>query len=227
VRLLRECEDNDITVDWNYLHGFHGESDDDYAAVLRQLPALVHLQPPSGSVRILLERYSPYFEVAEPGFEERRPAALYRHVYDLPESELHDLVYQFDTPQRGIGVQRAKQMRTAIRAWKRGYHGSSLTSAGLPDGGLAITDCRAGWPGGVTRLEPGPQAAVYAALRSPRTIPAVSRGLELPAAQVSGWVREWREHGLVFEDDGRAVALATRRASLKSAATQGEPWADQ
>ncbi|HEY2576025.1 MAG TPA: RiPP maturation radical SAM C-methyltransferase [Streptosporangiaceae bacterium] len=215
VRLLRDCEDNDITVDWNYLYGFPAESDDDYASVLEQLPALAHLQPPSGSVRILLERYSPYFTLPGLGFHDRRPAALYQHVYDLPPAELADLVYQFDTDDQGIGRQRSQQMRAAIRAWKDAYPASSLTCTRLPDGSAVITDRRVGWPERQTRLTPGAQCAAYEAMRTSRTVRAIAGRVGISAGQIAGWVREWRDLGLVFEDDGRVVALATRRASLK------------
>jgi hypothetical protein len=212
--VLRDCEENDITVDWNYLHGFPGETDDDYVDVLRQLPALAHLQPPSGAVRILLERYSPYFERPELGFASRRPASLYRHVYDLPDAELSELVYQFDTPERGIGAELSRKLRQAVRTWRRGYRGSSLTCVPASDGSLVIVDRRAGWPERVTRLGVA-EAAAYQALRSPRTLPAVAADLGLPADRIERWVGEWRDLGLIFAGDGRAVALATEHASVK------------
>ena len=68
VRLLRDCEDHGLTAGWNYLYGFPGERPEDYWAVIDQLPALVHLQPPSGATPLMLERYSPYFERPELGF---------------------------------------------------------------------------------------------------------------------------------------------------------------
>ncbi|GFJ93641.1 hypothetical protein Prum_072830 [Phytohabitans rumicis] len=84
VRLLRDCEDHQLTVSWNYLYGFPGECDDNYLAIIAQIPALVHLQPPGSATRIALERFSPYFEQPALGFPERTPAKLYDHVYDLP-----------------------------------------------------------------------------------------------------------------------------------------------
>ncbi len=209
VRLLRDCEDNDITVDWNYLYGFPGESEEDYDGVLAQLPALVHLQPPGGAVRILLERYSPYFERPELGFGFREPAALYQHVYDLPRAELDDLVYQFDTVERGISAATGLRVHEAVKRWQAGYGSSSLSAAAAPHGGLVITDRRVGWAEREIRLSPGPATAAYQALRTPRTVAAVARAVELPEAEFAALVDSWREQGLVFDEGGRVVAVAT------------------
>lgn len=214
VRLLRDCADNDVTVDWNYLYGFPGESEADYEPVLEQLPALAHLQPPGGSTRILLERYSPYFERPELGFGFRQPASLYQHVYDLPRSELDDLVYQFDTVERGIGAECGQRLRQAIKIWQAAYPASSLSSAPTADGGLVITDDRVGWPRREIRLAPGTAAAGYETLRTPHTVAAAARSVGLSEHEFGRLVDGWVEQGLVFREGGRVVALATRTVKL-------------
>lgn len=230
VRLLRSCEENDVTVDWNYLYGFPGELDEQYETVLEQLPALVHLQPPGGALRILLERYSPYFQRPELGFPQRSPASLYRHVYDLPEEELADLVYQFDTPEAGIGQAVGTRLRDAVVEWNRNYAHSSLYLSdgeghgddnGDGGGGLpVVVDRRVGWPARRIGLGGRAAAAAYRLLRGPRTPRGLrdrlaAEGHEVEAEQITEWLRSWREQGLVFEEGGRAVALATSRTSIK------------
>lgn len=228
VRLLRSCEENDVTVDWNYLYGFPGECEDDYTSVIDQLPALSHLQPPAGLVRILLERYSPYFERPELGFPRRRPAALYDHVYDLPEGELHDLVYQFDTPAAGIDEATAARLRTAIVAWRQNYPASSLVLSRGEQGTLLIADRRAGRPERQIRLESA-AASAYELLRVPRSVHALrtrlaDQGHDVDASDVQAWLGSWKDQGLVFESGGRIVALATNRASVKrDARPTGQP----
>ncbi|MFY0580668.1 radical SAM protein [Cystobacter fuscus] len=76
VRVLRDCEAAGLTVSWNYLYGFPGEQPEDYESLIEQMPALVHLQPPSGATRIALERFSPNFERPSLGFTggARRPS---------------------------------------------------------------------------------------------------------------------------------------------------------
>lgn len=216
VQLLRNCEENDITVDWNYLYGFPGESDADYDQVLAQLPALAHLQPPSGCVRIILERFSPYFIRPELGFRDRRPAALYRHVYDLPPSELEEIAYQFATEERGICAGKALEVKMAIRTWRANYPQSSLTmSTAADDGSLVIADRRVGWPQREICLAPGTESSGYLTLRRPRTVEAAAAGLGVPAAEFGRLVDDWVRQGLVFCDGGRVIAIATSRASIK------------
>ncbi|PXX71593.1 ribosomal peptide maturation radical SAM protein 1 [Nocardia tenerifensis] len=217
VKLLRDCENHDITVDWNYLYGFPGETEDDYAIVLRQLPALAHLQPPGGSVRILLERYSPHFERPELGFRERRPAALYDHVYDLDREQLEDLAYQFDAPHCGIGTDYEGTVRSAITSWQQVYLASSLVARELPDRTLLIEDRRAGWPAHDLKIEAGPAAELFRRLHTPHTIAGAARAAGLTPEAADELVGEWERLGLVFHEGGRVVSLPTRRASIKSA----------
>ncbi len=61
VRLLKWAYYYGMRVGWNILTGFPGEVPDDYDRQLLILPLLRHLPPPSGSGRIWLERFSPYF----------------------------------------------------------------------------------------------------------------------------------------------------------------------
>jgi ribosomal peptide maturation radical SAM protein 1 len=102
VRLMRDCEELRVTTPWNYLYGFPGETDDDYWSIIEQMPNLYHLQPPGNTTRIALERFSPYHRDTDLGFAIRKPAAFYQHVYDLPASELMDVVFIFDSEAAGI-----------------------------------------------------------------------------------------------------------------------------
>lgn len=73
VRALRDAQSTGVSVCWNYLYGFPGESAADYREIIRQLPMLHHLEPPGGSSRIAIERFSPYFDRPELGFPDLRP----------------------------------------------------------------------------------------------------------------------------------------------------------
>jgi ribosomal peptide maturation radical SAM protein 1 len=194
VKLLRDCEVNDITVDWNYLYGFPGETDADYDVVLAQMPALAHLQPPAGSVRIILERFSPYFTRPELDFSVKGPATFYQHVYDLPESELQEVVYQFATQERGIGEKKATQLRAAIRTWRAAYQKSSLTWSPAGDGSIVIADRRAGWPQRDIRLQPGTESRCYQAFGKPRG-PGIQRGR--PGSGARHQPRQREERGIL------------------------------
>jgi ribosomal peptide maturation radical SAM protein 1 len=219
VRLLRDCEDRGVTVSWSYLYGFPGETAADYVAVLDQLPALVHLQPPVAATRVALERFSPYFERPELGFPERRPAEIYRHVYDLPDSELADLVYLFDTPPRGIGGEVEQRLHQAVAGWADGHPASTLVIVADTAAELVIADRRAGWAARDVRLT-GWRAAAYRALergcgRRALAAAVTAPGCPVGHADLAGWLAELTAAGLVFRDGAEAVALATRRPPLR------------
>ncbi|MFF2472889.1 RiPP maturation radical SAM C-methyltransferase [Streptomyces sp. NPDC058066] len=217
VRTLRECENHALTVTWNYLYGFPGETVEDYAPVVDQLPALVHLQPPGGAHRIQLERFSPNFTDPGFGFGKRRPAEMYHHVYELPESELTDLVYLFTTDDAGIGGETESRLERAVAAWRDGHHGSSLVlEEAEPEDGvdvLLVHDRRHGWPRRTHRLT-GWQAQALRRLEDGRTEPALHRlltgdGHDIPAGELSGWIQQAEATGLVFRDGRTYVSLPT------------------
>lgn len=225
VQTLRECEDHSLTVEWNYLYGFPGELASDYRGVLDQLPALVHLQPPGGASRIVLERFSPYFERPELGFARREPMGFYQQAYDLPRAELDDLAYFFGCDDAGIDDQLAGELAATISQWRRLYPSSSLTAR--TDGGadLVIEDRRAGWAASEHRLG-GWQAAAYRSLDRRASPEGLRRRLERDGVGVSvdvlvDWLRALLVDGLVFVDGADWVALAVADTPWKAFAHGG------
>ncbi|MFB0615545.1 RiPP maturation radical SAM C-methyltransferase [Streptomyces sp. AGS-58] len=212
VRTLRECENHALTCSWNLLYGFPGESADDYTHVIDQLPNLVHLQPPSGAHRIQLERFSPHFTDPRLGFGKRRPAGMYQHVYDLPEEELAELVYLFDTEEAGITGRVERRLREAVAAWRAGHAHSRLLFE--EDGAdLLVHDRRHGRPPAGHRFT-GWRAAALRRLEDGRTVPALHRllaadGHEVPSGTLADWAEEALRLGLLFRDGATYVSLPT------------------
>ncbi|MEU2924234.1 RiPP maturation radical SAM C-methyltransferase [Streptomyces sp. NPDC007251] len=212
VRTLRECENHALTCSWNLLYGFPGETADDYTPVIDQIPALVHLQPPSGAHRIQLERFSPHFTDPGLGFGKRRPARMYQHVYQLPEDELADLVYLFDTEDAGIGGPVERRLQDAVAAWRAGHAGSRLLFE--EDGEhLVVHDRRHGRPPATHRFT-GWRAEALRRLQDGRTVPALHRLLTADGAgptvqALAEWVRRAHELGLLFRDGATYVSLPT------------------
>ncbi|MFH9347769.1 RiPP maturation radical SAM C-methyltransferase [Kitasatospora sp. NPDC017646] len=214
VRLLRDCHDRGLTVSWNHLYGFPGERDADYRPVIDQMPALVHLQPPGGTIRIALERFSPNFERPDLGFAARAPSRIYDHIYDLPPEELADLVYLFDTPPQGIRGEIEARLHRAVDAWRAAHAGSFLVVVADVEGEVRITDRRHGWPARDHLLR-GLDAAVYRLTERVRTARSVLRALaeqgrRVSEEEVAAALAGLRERGLVFCDGEQVVALAVR-----------------
>lgn len=222
IRTLRDCDSVGLTVGWNWLYGFPGELAGDYQAVLAQVPALVHLQPPEGVTRIQLQRFSPYFENPALGFSQREPAKAYRHVYDLPSERLQDMVYMFDTEPRGITEDTADTLRAVIEAWRNGYPVSSLLRRDI-DGAILLRDRRQGWPSEDHLLTEPREQAAWTELEHGRTPRGIARklaeaGLDWDLDGLLRWLGGLREKGLIFTEGGHYVALATTAEAPRPAA---------
>ena len=219
VRALRDCESAHLTTTWNYLYGFPGETPDDYWPIIRQVPALVHLQPPSGDTGILLERFSPHFDKPELGYTYRTPSKIYKHVYDLPQSELQDLVYLFDSDYLGVGPEVAEGLQEAINDWSKRHQDSTLVRVDL-GGVLRIEDRRSGWPERDHVIDDPVLVAAYYELEHGRSPVAVcarlaERGITLELERLTAWLDQLLADGLVFAESGRFITLATTSVPVR------------
>ncbi|MFF3062734.1 RiPP maturation radical SAM C-methyltransferase [Streptomyces sp. NPDC057909] len=214
IRTLRDCESAHLTVLWNWLIGFPGETLAHYAPALEQLPALAHLQPPGpGANRIYLERFSPYFDRPELGFPNRRAKAFYPYLYDVPASELDELAYFFDTDPTGLDDAAAGTLSAAIDRWIGAYPASSLTRLKTADG-IRITDQRTHWRPQQHHIEDPALVAAYLELEHGRSPQGLHRrlaeqGHHLPDQRLHNWLDHLADHGLVYRDHGSYLALAT------------------
>ena len=64
IRLLKWCRAAGVAVHWNLLHGFPGETQEDYDAMLKLLPSLRFLAAPTLET-LSVDRYSPCFEAPD------------------------------------------------------------------------------------------------------------------------------------------------------------------
>lgn len=215
VRMLRDAESVGITVSWNYLYGFPGETEDDYDTIVSQFPALHHLQPAKAAGRLKVERFSPYFERPELGFSEVRPHPQYALVYDLPENELRDLAYVFDAVDRGIDEAAADRLRTGIKEWQNCHYDSRLTHCDLGDE-IVLVSHRVHFDWSILRLCDPLEIATFRLLNEPRTPASLVEALAVRGVfpgcgdAVAQLLEHWRTLGLTFEDDGRIIHVATQ-----------------
>lgn len=214
VRLLRDCRTLGIYAGWNILFGFPGETELDYRHVLEQLPNLVHLSPPEAATRIVLSRFSPYFDDPDLGLANLGPSRLLAEVYDLPPEELEQLVYVFESPEAGIGAELVKEVQRTCEEWERHHDGSRLVAS--DDGGtLRILDERRPSPSRVHVFDDPLEADAYRCLLRGRSLLGLRRAVEgcghrdVGEGRLRDLVDEWRRLGLVFTEAGHDVALAT------------------
>ncbi|GAA1385531.1 RiPP maturation radical SAM C-methyltransferase [Kitasatospora putterlickiae] len=207
VRALRDAQSAGVSVTWNYLYGFPGEQPEDYESVIRQLPVLHHLDPPTGAGRIAIERFSPYFDRPELGFAITRPAFQYRATYRLPESELAELAYVFTAPPRGIGGGLAERLSSAVDTWLARFPDSRL-SYREADGRVVLVNTRPGYDWRVIELTDPVELAVFRLLDQPRSTAALAARVPGGAAAVAPVLERFTELGLLFHDGDGYLQVA-------------------
>lgn len=211
VRALRDAESTGVTTMWNYLYGFPGEEPEDYLEIIEQVPRLHHLSPPLGISRIAIERFSPYFNRPELGFDQLAPAPQYAETYQLPEPELADLAYLFVAPPQGIGGKVAEALEAALDGWREAYPGSRLNYHDLGDR-IVLASERSGFDWTVAELTQPLEVALFRLLDQPRGLDLLASrtaGCGGDQASVSGALKRFADLGIVFTEAGRWIHVAT------------------
>jgi ribosomal peptide maturation radical SAM protein 1 len=152
LQLLKYCKEFGIACFWNILYGFPGEDPGEYDRIARLLPALSHLDPPSGFFKMRLDRFSPYFDRSEEeGIVNVRPFRQYGLVHPSISAEnQRDLAYYFDFDYRD-GRDPAAYIGAfgeALQAWIAKRGDEYLFSDTIGDV-LYIFDHRAGFATGL------------------------------------------------------------------------------
>ena len=95
VQLLKWLHEYGITVDYNVLVGFPGETEQDYRDAINTMRAIHHLPPPNGrATRIRVDRFSPFYDDAESlGIRDVKAAWYYRHL--IPEELVRPEAYAY------------------------------------------------------------------------------------------------------------------------------------
>nr|ATE50859.1 radical SAM protein [Actinoplanes tsinanensis]AVL27083.1 B12-dependent radical S-adenosylmethionine [Actinoplanes tsinanensis] len=212
VRMLRDGQDLGLNVTWSILYGFPGETEDDYRGLLKKLATLEHLEPPTGAWRIALERFSPYFEDPTQGFMFRRPSEIYDFIYQIPQDQLYDMVFFFDTSVRGISGPIEDEMKQACEEWAKAYPQGTLSYWTDDRGRVVIEDRRASWPTEVIELDEV-RSNVYLGMFQCAAREGIRRRLAdsghvVGEAELEEMLRYFVDRGLAFEDEGRYVSVA-------------------
>ncbi|HET9895221.1 MAG TPA: RiPP maturation radical SAM C-methyltransferase [Streptosporangiaceae bacterium] len=214
LRLLKWARYYGISVSWNLLGGFPGETDEDYAGQLKLIPLLYHLQPPDATARIWLERFSPFYNDPSLGLTGIRPRSSYGHIY--PAGIDHSkIAYFFDYEARDVVSEETfAQVQAATAKWAAAWarvRKPSLIYRSFP-GRLSILDRRK--PEGRQAVLTGWQAQAYEACGdSPRTVARVrdqlaESGSELTEREVSSLLRRFCRSGVMVSEAGRYLSLA-------------------
>ena len=141
LQLLRWAKEFHVDVSWNILSGMPGESDSWYREMAEWLPAIFHLQPPSGVNRVRYDRFSPYqMRPADFGLK-LQPSRAYQHVYPLPNESLMRLAYSFEDASEPGHVHRGvhdgpgrQKLQELVYEWNDLWRGAKPVLSVRDDG---------------------------------------------------------------------------------------------
>jgi ribosomal peptide maturation radical SAM protein 1 len=145
IQLLKWAQEYGITVEWNILYGFPGETREDYARMLEMLPSIRFLRHPCAAGPIRVDRFSPYHNAAADfGLINVRPMAIYRYLYPFDEQSLSRIAYYFDfdySPETNP-TGYAREVVAYATEWQRNPERGTLQSIRRPEGTLTLLDTR-------------------------------------------------------------------------------------
>ena len=116
-----------VTVSWNVLLGFPGETNEDYLRQINLIPSLLHLQPPEATGKFWLERFSPYFtRPQEYGVRITGPGTAYEYVYDARQVDVKKIAYDFEyeLDDWPVDPHVYQELVSAIEVWQRMHQSS-------------------------------------------------------------------------------------------------------
>lgn len=202
-----------MTVSWNVLWGFPGETEEDYRRELDVMKLLSHLDPPVRAGTFVMARFSPLFVDGHRfPIANLRPKQSYAYVY--PRSVAADRTALFFDCDVGDTVAPAVH-DTAIawvKEWQRRWGSGTpdtLVSRRAP--GILFVEDRRGSERCGTYTFRDPVASIYSAcdetMRTPKGVAAELDG-RLSEAEVRTVLDEFCRLGLMVSEADRYLSLA-------------------
>ncbi|MET8976333.1 RiPP maturation radical SAM C-methyltransferase [Streptomyces sp. NPDC004539] len=213
VNMLRWGMYYGIDIAWNIIWGFPGEEAAFYADQLETVRRLRHLQPPTSTSRIWMERYSPLFsDRATFAANYVRPEASYAYVYPA-RIDLDRIAYFFDYEMTDALPDTAYQpLRDEVRAWQGAWRESAKPSLVFwsSPGQIHVDDFRDQADRRSYRFQDD-SAALYRACGDRPTNARQLRqtlSLDLSAEQIEDILFSFVRQDLMLHEDGAFLSLA-------------------
>ncbi|WP_329239187.1 RiPP maturation radical SAM C-methyltransferase [Actinoallomurus sp. NBC_01490] len=213
IQTMKWSTELGIGVSWNYLHGFPGESDDDYRELPELFSLISHLPPPEHVGPARADRFSPFQQTPEIfGIRRLTHERAYDHIYfETPADRRSDIAYFFRM-EHGKSLASdfvLDKVRQSAARWSAAHRDARL-EATWTDDGLMVRDERAMWsgPSGMTKLG-REESSVLIAVDQMRSLRAIERALPfpVPGERTAKILEELVERGLVIENGGTYLGL--------------------
>jgi ribosomal peptide maturation radical SAM protein 1 len=220
VQCMKWAHQYGITVEWNLLYGFPGETSEDYKETLAVLQA-INLRQPAGCYPIRMDRFSPnYLQHRLMGFANVRPAAPYTFLYPFSTDELVELAYYFDHDYEGEDRRASTHLGDVsafVERWMEQTDRGQLTHATTTDGRGVIDDSRFNMPRAVEVLS-ADENAIYRACDEARTLAQIEAEVSwVPRARIEAALQRFVERRFMIACDRKYLSVAPTAARQPSA----------
>jgi len=216
LQLLKWSREFEIDAAWNMLCGVPGEEDIWYAEMARWLPAIFHLQPPTGVSRVRYDRFSPYhMRPADFGLT-LEPSRAYPYVYPLPKQSLMRLAYSFEDSgrlrhmHRGVSDEPGQtELREVVQQWNESWYSSRPLLQVRDEGDrLQFFDTRPSSHQRAWTIK-GLAADIYRCCDSAQTPAAIARtfAAQSDPEQIDQEITKLVGNGVVLSMSGKLLAL--------------------
>jgi len=225
IQLLKWCFEYGLQVEWNLLYGFPGERPeqyDDYPRILRQI---MHLQPPGEVAPVVFERFSPYHFEREKFNLRLKPLGYYSLLYPEPLVDLEKIAYYFEGEWEGMADDMETYIapaRDVFQKWTDFWQQKTVFfQYEKGPGFLTLFDNRplnSDAPLKTRRIKLNEmQSMIYAFCDRIQSFPTIhemmTSKLHNPpgVAETRSMLDHFVQHGLMFREADRYLALAVRR----------------
>lgn len=220
LQTLKWCSEFGVYPAWNHLYGIPGESPEEVGELEGMIEKITHLVPPKGPLRILLQRYSRYFESPERyGLAPVLVENSFRRIYPFEEESLKNLLYFFES-QYFLDWRKTdawKRLTKSLNNWRRIFWRSHLVCTPGRRGSLLLDTrpCRTK----VWRRLSAREAKIYEYCDRNRSLGEICAflGEERGEEKVQAVLDDFLANKLMICHQERYLALAVnlRRSQLK------------
>jgi len=208
AQTLKLAAEYGLYVEWNLLHGFPGETTEQYRLMLTTMRDLVHLQAPASFWPVRADRFSPYFNDPAAFGIAVQPNAAYAHVYKFDAETVGRLAYHFQIVREGPvpSADILAEITAACAAWSCRPHDAGLCMKQIGES-VVVTDRRPGWPGGAHMIG-GIEATILRECWRITSLRALCA--KYGAHEVEGASARLHSLGLLMMEAGNVLCLALR-----------------
>jgi magnesium-protoporphyrin IX monomethyl ester (oxidative) cyclase len=228
IKILKWGAENGITITWNMIYGFPGETVEHYEKMPDLMRSLTHLSPPFHIVPLSLRRSAVYFDNAEEyGIQLFPPTADQDPIYTLAvqidkDFDFLPLASILKGEYLRIPQQPIQECHDALEKWKEDYSRSfgQLWYRCGP-GFMELCDNRANFSYQVYNIDET-EGKIYLACEEGATIKQIRETLtetereEFTPEDIRDFLDQLVEARLVYEENGIYISLGLSHKKLRN-----------